>query len=122
MASVARGASEGSKADVTFTDDLLAPGRTDDPHPPRDRLLGIREGDELLVDVSPYVHAIHPVFEWCRFAYLAPGTAAVYPYKVEIVCAGEKFGRGQYKDEEVLRWRRPLWLHRVIQETPERRA
>jgi hypothetical protein len=64
-------------------------------------------GDELLVDTSAYGV---PGEHWCEVVGLALGDAAVYPYKVEV----PERGTGQYRAREVLGWRRPVKLHRLI--------
>jgi hypothetical protein len=52
-------------------------------------------GDQVLVDTGCYgVQGYH----WCPVIRLAPGSAAVYPVKVEVPGRGE----GQYAPTEIL--------------------
>lgn len=100
-----------------FTDDVLCPHRCTrseggrpfhDPLRDRDWLV---PGDELLVDVSAYKSMpAGDTLEWCRVQNLAAGSAAVYPYKVEI----PERGVGQFRASEVLAWRRPVSVHEVL--------
>lgn len=92
-----------------FTDEVLAPSRTTraGADPVRDRMEVVQH-DELLVDVAVYFGELLPRLEWCRVVSLAPGSAAVYPYKVRI----PRRGVGQYRASEVMGWRRPLDWHR----------
>lgn len=73
------------------------------------RARNLSYGDELLVDTSAYGV---PGEHWCEAIGLAPGDAAVYPYKVQVPERGE----GQYSAPEILGWRRPLRLHHLIRE------
>lgn len=57
-------------------------------------------GLEAFVDCGPYLGGDHDV-RWCKFLRLAPGSAAVFPVKVQVPNRGE----GQYKFEEVEAWR-----------------
>lgn len=75
----------------------------------RGRLLGLREGDSVLVDVSPYGVGGVPK-RWCKVTRIAPGTAAVYPIKVAV----PPRARGQYAVRQIRGWRRPTWLHHAI--------
>lgn len=77
----------------------------------RGRWLGLREGDEVLVDVSAYGVEGDPE-RWCKVTRLASGTAAVYPIKVAV----PERGTGQYAAREILGWRRPEHIHAAIRE------
>lgn len=66
-------------------------------------------GDELLVDGRCYGADV----EWCRLERVAPGSAAVYPYKV----THSNGAPGQYSAREILGARRPEWLEEAIAET-----
>lgn len=100
-----------------FLDEQLAPTRTTrrsyDPVGQALEVLyrarNLSYGDELLVDTSAYGV---PGEHWCEVVGLAPGDAAVYPYKVDV----PERGTGQYSAREVLGWRRPLRLHQLIRE------
>lgn len=98
-----------------FTDEGLGPNRTTRANydPLRDtlgvlhRARNLARGDELLVDTSAYgVTGTH----WCECVGIAPGSASVYPYKVQV----PRRGVGQYRASEVLGWRRPLLLHELL--------
>lgn len=78
------------------------------PHGPP-HLFGAVKGDELLVDGSAYTGAGE---EWAPLVRVAPGSAAVYPYKVRLSNGAE----GQYAAREILAVRRPLPLHRTLRE------
>jgi hypothetical protein len=55
-----------------------------------------------LVDCAAYTrHGGDPDVRWCRFERLSIGDAAVYPVKVRVPGRGI----GQFKFEEVRRWR-----------------
>lgn len=64
-------------------------------------------GDEVLVDTSAYGV---PGEHWCEVVGLAPGSASVYPYKVDVPGRGH----GQYRAREILAWRRPLRTHELV--------
>lgn len=71
----------------------------DDFRPKRGWTYGGLEG---LADCEPYLrHGGDPDVRWCRFSRLALGDAAVYPVKLHVPGRGE----GQFKFEEVERWR-----------------
>ena len=100
-----------------FLDVQLAPSRTtrlgynpvDQALEVLHRAANLSYGDELLVDTSAYGV---PGEHWCEVTGLAPGSASVYPYKVQVPGRGQ----GQYRASEVLGWRRPLVLHRLLRE------
>lgn len=56
---------------------------------------------EALVDVEAYVDEPGPVWRWCRFEHIAPGTASVYPFKLAVPGRGQ----GQFKNDEIRMWR-----------------
>lgn len=55
----------------------------------------IKVGSWVLVDAAPYLH--RPGLQWGEVRYISPGTASVYPLKVEFI---NGLG-GQYKHSEV---------------------
>lgn len=57
-------------------------------------------GLEAFVDCSPYLGGDRD-FRWCEVERIAPGTASVFPVKVQVPDRGE----GQFKFEEVEGWR-----------------
>jgi hypothetical protein len=57
-------------------------------------------GLEGLADCGPYFGRDHDI-RWCEFSRIAPGSAAVFPVKLMVPGRGE----GQFKFEEVLKWR-----------------
>lgn len=59
-------------------------------------------GFDLLVSTTAYSGRVHP--EWCRFVRRAAGTAAVYPYNVQI----PGLGVGQYRRSDIFSVR--VWL------------
>lgn len=59
----------------------------------------VEPGDLLLVDIAPYVHGAG--LTWCPYLRKAPGSASVYPYKVQVPDRGE----GQFRASEVYGWR-----------------
>lgn len=59
-------------------------------------------GFDLLVRTTAYTSRIDP--EWCRFLRRAAGTAAMYPYRVQI----PDHGVGQYRRSDILSAR--VWL------------
>lgn len=58
-------------------------------------------GYEVLVDCTPYTATLERDWRWCEFTRVAPGMASVYPVKAKVPGRGE----GQWKFEEVKRWR-----------------
>lgn len=102
-----------------FTDEDLDRRRTtrmatDPVMDARDSLVA---GDLLLVDTTAYGVDGH---KWCRFVRTAPGSASVYPYKVQI----PERGIGQYAAREIEAWARPMDIHLLMRicrlETPNR--
>lgn len=95
-----------------FADEDLDPRRTTRTEiwPAKDAADSLVRGDLLLVDISNYAMTDKP--EWCSFLYSVPGSASVYPYKVQIPGKGV----GQYRAREVLAWARPVELHRRLVE------
>lgn len=65
-------------------------------------------GDELLVITDAYDGDPEP--KWCDVLSIAPGTAAVYPIRVQV----PERGQGQYALPEVLGWRRPVAGHQDL--------
>lgn len=65
-------------------------------------------GLQGFADCEPYIrHAGGRDMRWCDFSRVASGTAAVYPVKLLVPGRGE----GQFKYEEVERWR---YLYHVL--------
>jgi hypothetical protein len=95
-----------------FTDEILAPTRTtrSDFDPVRDWAEVVPHHDELLVVTEAYDGDPRP--KWCKVVGLAPGSASVYPYKVQV----PERGVGQFAAHEVLGWRRPVERHRILRQ------
>jgi hypothetical protein len=112
---------ESATVDSTLTEERLLPLVRDgnwnliradiDPFRDYGQLL---PNDEVLVVTEAYTG--DPVPAWCRVTSIAPGTAAVYPIRVQIPERGE----GQYALPELLGWRRPLWAHQALLEGRKR--
>lgn len=64
-------------------------------------------GLQGLVDVKPYSRTSHADVRWCAFVYVAPGDAAVYPYKFEMP---QRSGVLQFKLAEVVGWRYEMFV------------
>ena len=72
------------------------------------------DGLEALVDCEAYTRHGTGLADdrWCELAYVSPGSASVYPVKVEI----PERGIGQFKFDEVKGWR---YLRAVLEALEE---
>lgn len=69
-------------------------------------------GLEVLVDCTLYTAALERDWRWCEFLKLAPGDESLFPVKAMV----PNRGIGQWKLEEVKRWRYERTILEALEE------